>query len=328
MAARDLHADVTATILAALEAGTRPWACDWITTGGAPQRVTGEAYRGINHLLLGLSAMTHGYGAPTWMTFRQAQELGGCVRKGEKSTPIVFFTMLDRTDKKTGEDVQIPCLKGYNVFNVEQIDGLPDRFDPPALADLPAKARDDAAEAALRSSGATITEDGGNRAFYRRDTDAIHLPAFERFTSTGGFLATMAHELIHWTGAPHRLDRVKGKAFGDADYAFEELVAELGAAFVCARLGIAGDHIENHAAYIGNWVQVLRNDKRAIFRAASLAQAGADLVLANAAKADRVGASAAPIATPPAPRKARPARAQRPAPIAAAPIMQQAAFAF
>ena len=123
------------------------------------------------------------------------------------------------------------------------------------------------------------------RAFYRRSDDFVQVPDFDRFHTASGFLATLAHELCHWTGAPHRLDRTKGKAFGDADYAFEELVAELGAAFVGARLGIVGEHIDNHAAYLGAWLTALKNDKRAIFRAASLAQSAADMVLANSEQA-------------------------------------------
>lgn len=303
--ARDLYQDVTDRIVAALEAGTKPWECDWTRTG-LPRRVTGEQYRGINVLLLALTQGASGYRSDTWMTFNQAKAFGAGVRKGERGTPIVFFKRLERTeeDPATGEerDVAIPMIRGYTVFNVDQIDGLPDRFYQTGPGELPAKNRDEQAEAAIRSSGASISEDGGDRAFYRRTTDSIHLPAFERFKSAGGFLATMAHECVHWTGAPHRLDRTKGKAFGDKDYAFEELVAEIGAAMICARLGIAGEHFENHAAYVGSWLKALRDDKRAIFRAASLAQAAADMVLANAetpaGEQDQAAEQLAPRAAP------------------------------
>ena len=315
MATRDIHQEVTDQIVAAIEAGTRPWSCDWLQ-GGLPRRSTGEHYRGINLILLGMVASNRGYASPTWLTFNQAKALGGCVRKGEKGAPIVFFKKLERTEvNDAGEEETrgIPMLRGYTVFNVDQVDGLPTGFGAPELTTLPPKARDLAAERALRSSGATIREDGGSRAYYSRRDDSVHLPAFERFTSTGGFLATLAHELVHWTGAPSRLDRAKGKAFGDADYAFEELVAEIGAAFTCARLGVAGEHIESHAAYVGSWLRALKNDKRAIFRAAALAQSAADLVL-------RVhdGSGPAPASTP--------------ATIATTPITvpaeRQAAFAF
>ncbi|WP_082545679.1 MULTISPECIES: ArdC family protein [unclassified Sphingomonas] len=286
----DLHQQITDQLVAAIEAGAKPWARPWTAAGGSivPVRSNGEAYRGINVLLLWAAAMAKGYGSGRWMTFNQAKAFGGMVRKGEKATQIVFFKTLEvEADKDGGSDEgegtrKVGMLRGYHVFNVDQIDGLPDRFAPAPVAIVAGKERDAAAEAAIRSSGARIVEDGGERAYYHRGTDDIHLPAFDRFTTVGGYLATMAHEVVHWTGAPHRLDRTKGKAFGDADYAFEELVAEIGSAFVCARLGVAGEHIDNHAAYVGNWLQALKNDKRAIFRAASLAQAAADMVLAEA----------------------------------------------
>lgn len=279
--ARDIHQETTDRIIAAIETGTAPWQCDWLATG-LPCRSNGENYRGINLLLLGMVAADRGYGSPTWMTFNQAKALGGSVRKGERGAPIVFYKQLERTQVNDAGEEEIrgiPMLRGYTVFNVDQIDGLPDGYGAANPTALQPKERDLAAEAALRRSGADIREDGGSRAFYSRRDDTVHLPRFDVFKTTGGFLATMAHELVHWTGAPSRLDRVKGKAFGDTAYAFEELVAEIGAAFVCARLGVAGEHIESHAAYVANWLQVLRDDKRAIFRAAALAQAAADRIL-------------------------------------------------
>ncbi|MDP9412672.1 MAG: zincin-like metallopeptidase domain-containing protein [Pseudomonadota bacterium] len=302
---RDLYTEITDRIVAALEAGTKPWAPDWIARSGPALRVGGEQYRGINQLLLYLAAADGGYSAQHWMTYKQAQELDGQVRKGERSTMIVFFKTLEReeVDEATGEErtVGIPMLRSYNVFNVEQIDGLPERFAPKPVQIVAGKARDEAAEAAIRSCGADIRE-GGSRAFYQRSGDFVQLPGFELFHSVGGFLATMAHECVHWTGAPHRLDRTKGQTFGDRDYAFEELVAEIGAAFVMGRLGVAGDHFESHAAYIGSWIKALKDDKRMIFKASSLAQAAADLVLANA--------GSAPVQ---APAPARPAPAFAPA---------------
>ena len=214
----DLYQQVTDRILAALEAGTRPWQCDW-TRNGPALRITGEAYRGINQLLLAMAGA--GYASPTWMTFKQAIELGGAVRKGERSTPVVFFKKLERdqVDEATGEEkrVGIPMLRGYNVFNVDQIDGLPERFAPIAPTLIDGKERDEIAEAAIRACGASISDDGGDAAFYPgRRPDSVHLPAFDRFYSTGGYLATMAHEVIHWTGAKSRLDRTKGGKFGDS----------------------------------------------------------------------------------------------------------------
>lgn len=293
--AQDIYQEITDKIVAAVEAGAAPWSCDWQRggNGGLPLRVTGDEYKGINLLLLGMTAMTRGYSARHWMTFNQAKALGGGVRKGERGTPVVFFKPLERErDAPEGgtETYTVPCLRSYTVFNVDQVDDLPAKWAPELPAPLPAKDRDEQAEFALRSSGAIIREDGGARAFYNRTSDSVHLPTFERFNSVGGFLATMAHELVHWTGAEHRLNRTFGAKFGDKAYSFEELVAEIGAAFVCARLNVAGEHIDNHAAYVGSWLQVLKSDKRAIFSAASLAQAGADMVLANVGQEQRKAA--------------------------------------
>ncbi|PTR07880.1 MULTISPECIES: ArdC family protein [unclassified Novosphingobium] len=300
MAKFDAYEAITAQIIAKLEAGIRPWRMDWVRDGASlpplPRRVTGEHYRGINVLLLWLTAQERGYHADTWMTFNQAKELGANVRKGEKGTAIVFFKALTMTKENptTGqdEDHQVPCIRSYTVFNVAQIDNLPERYRPAApIAAAPASLpglrneRDLAAETALRSCGATIIE-GGDRAFYAPGPDTVQMPDFERFHSAGGYLATLAHELCHWTGHKSRLGRNFTGQFGSKDYAAEELVAEIGAAFVGAQLGILGEHIDNHAAYIGSWLKALRNDKRAIFKAASLAQAAADMVLANAGAAE------------------------------------------
>jgi antirestriction protein ArdC len=279
---RDLYQAITDRIVAALEAGAKPWARDW--AGGMQLRATGQEYRGINQLLLSMTAMEGGYSSPYWLTFKQALELGGNVRKGERSTEIVFYKKLTVEDRDAAEgeerQKQIPLLRSFRVFNASQCDGLPERFTAAALA-TPGKERDAAAEAALRSSGAVIRE-GGTQAFYSPSSDHVQMPPFELFNSVGGFLATLAHELTHWTGHGSRLDRIKGSPFGSPNYAREELIAEIGAAFVCGRLGIAGEHLDNHAAYLASWLKVLREDKRAIFKAAAAAQLAADLVLVNA----------------------------------------------
>lgn len=316
----DIHQQVTDRFIAALEAGTRPWQCEWLTA--LPKRSCGTDYRGMNILLLGMSAAAQGFNNPTWMTFKQAKALGGAVRKGEKSTPIIFYKKLTIDapgDPKANENGEksIPMLRSYNVFNVDQIDGLPaDKFMKPE-AILSDDMRDAIAEEALRSCGADIRE-GGSGAFYRPSTDTVHMPDFALFTSVSGYLATLAHELTHWTGAKHRLDRVKGVRHGDAKYAFEELVAEIGAAFICARLGVAGDHFESHAAYVASWLQALKNDKKMIFKAAALAQSAADMVLENAGAGAPGGEQVA--ATPPQPK---PATIKQPEPVLA---KQQAQF--
>lgn len=175
-------------------------------------------------------------------------------------------------------------LRTYTVFNADQCENLPERFQPAPLALVAGKQRDDASEAALRSCGANILE-GEASAYYVPGEDYVNMPRFELFEDAGGYLATLAHELCHWTGHETRLARKIVNRHGSKDYAAEELVAEIGAAFIGARLGIVGDHIDNHAAYLASWLKALRDDKRAIFRAATLAQAAADMVLANAGEA-------------------------------------------
>ena len=300
----DTYQEVTDAIIQQIEAGTKPWAKEW--QGGAlqmPHRVTGEAYRGINVLLLWMSAQERQLDGKHWMTFKQAIELGGCVRKGEKATRIVFFKKLERTETgPDGEDrdVSIPMLRTYAVFNSAQIDGLPDRFAAPAFVPN-AIERDAQVEQALRSCGADIRE-GGPSAYYEPQADRVTMPDFERFATSGGYLATLAHELCHWTGHRTRLDRFGANT--STSYAAEELVAELGAAFIGSRLGIVGEHIDNHAAYLSHWLKALRDDKRAIFKAAAAAQLAADMVLAERPTA----AEAAPIATTPAPVPAKAAQ--------------------
>lgn len=305
----DTYAAVTDKILSALEAGTKPWKRGWALGGGGfPQRANGEYYRGINVLLLWSAAADAGYCSNRWLTFKQAQALGASVRKGEKGTPIVFFKKLEVPAQGAGGEEEIrkiPMIRTYTVFNAEQVDGLPANWSAPAVAADPIE-RDEAAEAALRSCGADIRE-SGDKAFYAPGPDFVNMPTLDRFETTGDHLTTLAHELCHWTGHKARLDRALLNQFGSKDYAFEELVAEIGAAFVCARLGVAGDHIDNHAAYLSSWLKKLRDDKRAIFKAATLAQAAADMVLAGASLGDdpdgpgsgeQAPADAAPVAEP------------------------------
>ncbi len=296
---QDIHQTITDRLIASIEAGASDLGPRWFRQAFRnPLRINGEPYRGINWLMLASEQEARGFASHRWMTFKQAKELGGAVRKGESGTPITFAKPINPQDKNEdagdGETkARGGCiLRGYYVFNVDQIDGLPAKFATiPAAYPTDPKERDDAAEAALRSSGAIIHE-GSNKALYNPLRDEIHLPNFDAFYSTGGYLATMAHELVHWTGHESREARPSLKGYGDKieTRAFEELVAEVGAAFVCARLGIAGDHFEDHASYLSSWLQALKNDKRHIFKAASMAQRAADIVLANA------GTGAAPRA--------------------------------
>ena len=295
----DIYQRVTAQIVASLEQGVRPWLKPWNAEHAAgritrPLRGNGVPYQGINVLMLWGAAVERGYAAPIWMTFKQALELGGCVRKGEKGSQVVYASTFSRTetDGESGEESErdIPFLKGYTVFNVEQIDGLPAHFTAPAEARLDPVQRIAQAEQFFSATGATVRH-GGNQAYYSVASDVVQMPFFETFRDAESYYATLAHELTHWTRHPSRLDRSFGrKSFGDEGYAMEELVAELGAAFLSADLGLTPEPREDHAAYIGHWLNVLKNDKRAIFTAASHAQRAADFIAAFAAPAQQEAA--------------------------------------
>ena len=285
---QDVYTRITATIVAELEKGTRPWVRPW-SAGHAAGRITrplrhnGEPYSGINVLSLWASASVQGFAAPIWMTYRQATEFNAHVRKGEKGSPVVYANALVRTEKDaaTGDDVEraIPYLKGYTVFNVEQIEGLPAHFyalDTQPRLDPPA--RIDRAEQFFAATGAALSH-VGSQAYYRPSTDCIVLPMFEAFRDAETYYATLAHETTHWTSHASRLARDFGsKRFGSEGYAVEELVAELGAAFLCADLDLTLEPREDHASYIANWLKVLKDDNRAIFTAASHAQRAVDFL--------------------------------------------------
>ncbi|BBK29679.1 antirestriction protein ArdC [Stella humosa] len=285
----DIYTRLTDQIVADLEKGVRPWMKPW--SGGntegrifRPLRHNGEPYRGINVLMLWGAAIEKGYAAPYWMTFRQAKEMGAHVKKGEQGSLVVYAGAITRTeaDPATGaeEEREIPFLKGYTVFNVQQIEGLPERYGVPAEPVPPASplSRIAQAESFFAATGADIRH-GGHRAFYAPGPDLVQMPPFEAFRDAESYYATLAHEVTHWTSHKSRLDRSFGrKRFGDEGYAMEELVAELGAAFLSADLALTPEVRDDHAAYIGSWLKVLKGDRRAIFTAASHAQRAADFL--------------------------------------------------
>jgi antirestriction protein ArdC len=275
---RDLYSEVTSRILAELERGAAPWIKPWSATPGqnVPQNaVSNRPYSGCNVILLWL-ARGQGWPTPRFLTFKQAQEAGGSVRKGKQGTKVYFVKQLRVTESKEGEDHDklIPMMKEYTVFNVAQCEGLPARIvdDKPARVRNP-DTRDVLADDFLAASGADIRE-GQGEAYYSPGADFVSLPAFAAFRGADHFYNVAFHELTHWTGHKARLDRdLKGR-FGQAAYAAEELIAELGAAFLAAEFSFDGD--VRHAGYIANWITLLRSDKRAFFTAASKAQAAAD----------------------------------------------------
>ncbi|MEO1193550.1 MAG: zincin-like metallopeptidase domain-containing protein [Pseudomonadota bacterium] len=281
----DVYEKVTARIVKDLERGIRPWFKPWSAEHAAgritkPLRHNGIPYQGINVLMLWSAAVAEGYAAPIWMTFRQAKELGGHVRKGEKGNLVVFASTLTRTDTDpaTGEEEErdIPYMKGYSVFNVDQIEGLPAHFHALAEPRLDPVQRIEHAESFFAGTGAEIRH-SGNQAYYAIGEDRVQMPPFEAFRDAESYYATLAHECTHWTRHPSRLDRSFGrKRWGDEGYAMEELVAELGSAFLSADLDLAPEPRPDHASYLASWLKVLKGDKRAIFHAASHAQRAAD----------------------------------------------------
>ncbi|GAA4414674.1 zincin-like metallopeptidase domain-containing protein [Quisquiliibacterium transsilvanicum] len=279
----DLYEAVTARIVAALEAGTPPWIRPWSTdpADAAPCNLaTRRPYRGVNVLLLNLQAAACGYERNRWLTFRGAQALGARVRRGETGTPIVFFKLKEVRGEsevsEAGGDVRVvPLLRTFTVFNAAQIEGLPPELLPQGPS-APAWSPLEAAEDVLWASGAEI-QHGGSKAFYAPSQDRIQLPARSAFPEARDYYAVALHELTHWTGHPSRCNRPLMPRQTIEAYAFEELVAEMGAAFLCAHVGIPG-RLE-HASYIESWLRAMRSDKRLIFTAASRAQAAADYVL-------------------------------------------------
>ena len=266
----DIYDSITAKIVAQLESGVLPWQNQWKkrSCNSRPLRSCGTPYNGINVLQLWMTAMDCGYASPFWMTFNQAKELGGNVKKGEKGTRVVYASTFTKEDE-AGKEVAVPFLKTYVVFNADQCEGLPAKFYPETTEEIVNKGeRVENADKFFASLGSKVSY-GGSRACYIPSLDAIEMPNFEDFVSPEAFYSVLAHEHIHWTAK--RVDReLGGKRFGDEGYAMEELVSELGAAFTCADLGINSMAKPDHAAYIQSWIKVLKNDKRAIFTAASL----------------------------------------------------------
>ena len=283
----DVYTRITNQIVAELEKGVRPWMKPWDAAHVAgpvsrPLRGNGIPYAGINVLMLWVAAMEKGYAAPIWMTFRQAKELGAHVKKGEKGSLVVYANTITKTetDETTGDEEtrEIPFMKGYTVFNVEQVEGLPPHYTAKADPRLNPDERIDNAESFFAVTGADIRH-GGNRAFYSPSQDFVQMPDFESFRDAARYYGTLAHECTHWTRHEKRLDRDFGrKKWGDEGYAMEELVAELGAAFLCADLELTPQVREDHAPYTAEWLKALKEDKRAIFSAAAHAQRAADFL--------------------------------------------------
>src|ERR1700719_2939038 len=283
MKIQQLYADVTANIIRDLEAGTAPWVKPWKNgnTGGILPKnaATKRSYNGVNIPILWHAQICRGYPTASWMTYKQAAELGAQVRGGEKSTHVVFTKQLNVKDKETDEEKKIGMLKAYSVFNVAQIDGVP-ASTVGLVEETPDQTRDKA-DTFIAATKADIRI-GGDRACYIPALDFIALPPQSAFKSREHFLATSLHECGHWSGHKSRLDRDLRSRFNEKAYAAEELIAELTAAFLCAHLGITGEL--RHAEYIASWISLLKDDDRAIFTAASKASKAATFLRAFSAE--------------------------------------------
>jgi antirestriction protein ArdC len=273
MKTADLYESVTNAIIKDLEAGVASWVKPWKTNGGGVlpfNAATKRSYNGINIPILWHASSVHGWPTLGFMTYKQAKDIGAQVKGGEKGTTVVFTSKLTIQSEVNEEERQIGYLKAFTVFNVSQIDGLEPE---PVKEKLNEQRRDDQATRFIQATGATIKH-GGDRAFYRIADDYVQLPEVTAFESYEHYLATALHETVHWSGNKKRLDRDLNNRFGTQAYAAEELVAELGAAFLCAHLGVEGKL--RHAEYLANWLQLLKEDNRAIFTAASKASQAAD----------------------------------------------------
>jgi len=254
---------ITDSIIKQLESGVAPWVKPWNSNGiDAPfNPVAKRYYNGINFIQLSMMpGSTH-----NWVTYKQAQSVGAQVRKGSKGVQVIYFSPLEVTDKVTGDSKKIPMLKTYTVFNADQVDGL----ELPAPAERNMNETIQSCEAFIKAQRALI-KFGGNRAFYVPSADYIQLPGLDQFKSSADYYATTLHELSHWTGHESRLNRDFSGRFGNEAYAFEELVAELGSAMLCAHLKLDGQL--QHSSYIASWLKVLKDDPKNILKASALAQ--------------------------------------------------------
>lgn len=282
----DIYRAVTDSIIEAIEKGTGPVEFPWhrqMAHGLPANACTEQHYRGVNIIALWVAATVSGFGSRFWGTYRQWQELGAQVRRGEHAALIVFYKKLDESpqggDQNIGAEEPAPRLvaRASWVFNADQVDGYKPAGTPP----IDRTERLQKVEEFVEASGSVVRH-GGHRACYDPTTDHIQMPERTSFvgtstaTPTEGYYSVLLHELVHWTGAPHRLARDLANRFGSEAYAMEELVAELGSAFLCATLGVSPTPRPDHAAYVDHWLAVLRSDKRAIFTAASKAMDAAD----------------------------------------------------
>ena len=271
----DVYEQITNTIVSAVEEGVGKYEMPWHAQSAPLNAANRKPYRGVNILMLWATAQKHAYTSNEWATYRQWQEAGAQVRKGERSTTVVFWKIYHHAEEQQ-EDSDAPedrphCFaRCYHVFNTSQVDG----YIPQVAEQLPESERIQNADRFFASLPAVIKH-GGDRAFYSPAGDFIQTPAFAQFKSSKGYVCTLAHECAHWSGAPFRLNRDLSGRFGDERYSMEELIAEITSCYICAELQIQSEPRVDHAPYLSSWLKVLKSDKKAIFAAASKAQEAA-----------------------------------------------------
>lgn len=272
----DIYSEVTTRIIAQMEEGVIPWQKPWVANGKAISRSTGKPYSLLNQMLLGRPG--------EYLTFKQCQEAGGKVKKGEKASMVVFWKFIEQEDEETGEVKEVPFLRYYNVFHIDQCEGITAKHTtetafPDGAATL--EAAQEIIYDYLGREGVKLSHEEGDRAFYRPATDEVVLPICKQFISTAEYYSTVFHELTHSTGHPNRLNRLsKPSFFGTEDYSKEELVAEIGAAALVNHVGLeTTSSLRNNAAYLQNWLKVLKDDKRFIVSAAGRAEKAVNLIL-------------------------------------------------
>ena len=274
---KDIYQDVTNKIVQEIETGALPWVKEWGCFSGLPENaITGRQYNGINTLILCLMGGELGFASHRWCTYKQARDVNSYVRKGEKSIPVIFYKPLTKdVENALGamKEITIPMMRVFNVFNLDQLDGFADEPTINATEKLPN------IDDFINMTGVKLVP--GSPAFVP-SMNWVHMPPIDKFETNTSYYATLFHELIHWSGNKTRLDRDMSNRFGDAGYAMEELVAELGAAFLCAKFGVTGE--VRHAGYIEHWLKVLKNDNKAIFKAAAEASKAVEYL--TSAKAD------------------------------------------
>lgn len=291
----DVYQKITDDIIAELEKGALPWFKPWQGDGKSNfnfalpvNATTDKNYRGVNIVILWGAAEDRGHQSPRWLTFKQAKGAGGHVMPGQKGINLVRFQPVSKTDiDDTGKEVDASYLmsKVFTVFNVEQCEGLPVEIvgelpaAPTLTPDTVKAVTLDASLVTWRSATGADIRHGENRACFQPKFDRILMPDHDKFDAESSYWATLFHEIGHWTGADKRLKRGVDDAFGSDGYAFEELVAELASAFLCAKLGVVGE--QRHAGYIESWLKALKNDKRYVVKAASAAMKAVDYLEAN-----------------------------------------------